>query len=529
MKKLPAAEVIERFGGIRPIAKALEITPSTVQGWKKRGVIPENRFDAVIAAAFEFDVEIKDLVEAALASAETVTPLAAVETSFEEKSTTAKPSRKENPLQSDGDRRQTDRRKSDRRKVQDPNYTGAERRVGSRRQGLDRRQIKEIRRAKRAFIERSMITTAFLFVLIGVPAIILLAPEFVQMQKSSSRVEYLEYELQNLNNQVYGLKRNQGSIAKMVSNRSHQPEQAGQQNWKAPEQIVRRIESLEQNLEGLNGNLNNTLSMLKKMGAMQKTSGGKLVLTESLDEIRGVVASLEGDMNKLNMAVDDARQGNEALAMIFKDVSRQDAGAAAMLLALSQLREMVSGDRTPFSKDLEMVRALVGGQPEMQEALASLAPYAEIGLLSQDILKTEFKALAGDIVLAQLRGEDMSIKERALKRMNNLVRVRRRTEVKGQTTEAIVARAQYYLDQGNIRKAVIELQTLEAEPKAVAQPWLNAAQARVVADRVTQKISKIVLEKISVGRQDTTQNIDDILYSEGSYGRSAVPVQERVK
>jgi len=46
------ADVIDRFGGVRPMAAALgHKNPSTVQGWKERGVIPVRQIPSVIEAA----------------------------------------------------------------------------------------------------------------------------------------------------------------------------------------------------------------------------------------------------------------------------------------------------------------------------------------------------------------------------------------------------------------------------------------------------------------------------------------------
>lgn len=50
--------VINAFGGIRPMASKLGIAVSTVQGWKTRGRIPENRWRDVIAAAAVHDVDL---------------------------------------------------------------------------------------------------------------------------------------------------------------------------------------------------------------------------------------------------------------------------------------------------------------------------------------------------------------------------------------------------------------------------------------------------------------------------------------
>jgi uroporphyrinogen-III synthase len=53
-----ATAVIDRFGGIRPMAAKLGVPVTTVQGWKGRGHIPENRFAAVRSAAAAHGVDL---------------------------------------------------------------------------------------------------------------------------------------------------------------------------------------------------------------------------------------------------------------------------------------------------------------------------------------------------------------------------------------------------------------------------------------------------------------------------------------
>lgn len=51
---IPALSVdalIERFGGIRPMAAKLDVPVTTVQGWKERAAIPERRWPEIVAAA----------------------------------------------------------------------------------------------------------------------------------------------------------------------------------------------------------------------------------------------------------------------------------------------------------------------------------------------------------------------------------------------------------------------------------------------------------------------------------------------
>ena len=50
--------IIEKFGGVRPMASALGAPPTTIQGWKERGFIPARRQSAVLAAARARGIEL---------------------------------------------------------------------------------------------------------------------------------------------------------------------------------------------------------------------------------------------------------------------------------------------------------------------------------------------------------------------------------------------------------------------------------------------------------------------------------------
>lgn len=58
MTPLSAREVIEKFGGIRPAAKAIGVAFTTVQGWKERDHIPDHRWQELHAAAAEQGIDL---------------------------------------------------------------------------------------------------------------------------------------------------------------------------------------------------------------------------------------------------------------------------------------------------------------------------------------------------------------------------------------------------------------------------------------------------------------------------------------
>lgn len=46
-----AQTIIEKFGGVRAMAAAIGCAPSTVQGWKNRGTIPDEKKTVVLDTA----------------------------------------------------------------------------------------------------------------------------------------------------------------------------------------------------------------------------------------------------------------------------------------------------------------------------------------------------------------------------------------------------------------------------------------------------------------------------------------------
>jgi DNA-binding transcriptional MerR regulator len=52
--------LIQRFGGIRPMANKLEVPVTTVQGWKKRGAIPAARLNDLLLAAQRHGIRLEE-------------------------------------------------------------------------------------------------------------------------------------------------------------------------------------------------------------------------------------------------------------------------------------------------------------------------------------------------------------------------------------------------------------------------------------------------------------------------------------
>jgi hypothetical protein len=165
--------------------------------------------------------------------------------------------------------------------------------------------------------------------------------------------------------------------------------------------------------------------------------------------------------------------------------------AATLLLGLSQFRSSLNRN-APFDEDLKLLENVLGADdPALQEAIKRLAPQASKGVLTPAGLSDELKSLAGEIVVSSIKGEDVSIREKAAARMNDLFQVEKNGElVTGTDTQARIARAQKMLDAGNIDDAVTELQALQGPARETAQPVIDEAQMTLLAQQVQELLSQ---------------------------------------
>ncbi len=58
-----ASQIIDRFGGIRPMSNKIHVPVTTIQGWKKRGMIPGARRAEILHAARENGIDLSDLLQ----------------------------------------------------------------------------------------------------------------------------------------------------------------------------------------------------------------------------------------------------------------------------------------------------------------------------------------------------------------------------------------------------------------------------------------------------------------------------------
>ncbi len=517
-----AIKIVNKLGGTRPLAKKLGIAPSSVQGWKERKKIPDNRLKEILEIAEKENIDIKSLFEEEVAKTNKL--------SKKKKKVRRKSKNNNKDISNETEetaavselperREGLDRRAGvDRRKGIDPRYKGPERRNGvSRRSGLDRRLQKEIRkkpslwREKLAFVERSVMTMSVIYMLATVAFIVMMGPEYHAAIKKAKQVEALEKKLESMGMQLSDLKEKQAPIHiagtinqkiealdRKTAQIARQFEAAGKLGGMA---VQGRIAKLENTVSSLS-------SLLSKIDGTDGTSDIK-----SIQELQNVIMNLKGDITKLNEKVANVKEENGEVVEVLKDVSSQDLGAAAMLLALGELREGIKSEK-PFAEDLKLISDLIGNNPEMQTKLKQLAPYAEKGVLSPARLQGAFGNMAVDIIKAGLSGNTDAVNSQLKKHIGNLVTITK--DGKPVLSESsmvynVVNKAEAQIKQGDIAGAVSTLKTLEGPAAIEAQKWIKMAKGTLVANQANSSLAKDILRKISSNRKVSIKSLEGFL------------------
>ncbi|MFN7126563.1 MAG: COG4223 family protein [Allorhizobium sp.] len=161
----------------------------------------------------------------------------------------------------------------------------------------------------------------------------------------------------------------------------------------------------------------------------------------------------------------------------------------ARAIALAGLKTAI--DRGgPFLSELDALKSVSPGDP----AIAALIPLASAGVPSRSDLARDFNQVAEDILAAinqPATGEGWT--DRLLASARSLVKVRPVGNVEGETPEAIVARVENKLQNGDLKGAALEWDTLPEAGKQASSEFSTKLKNRIEAEeRVAAALSQTV-------------------------------------
>lgn len=228
-----------------------------------------------------------------------------------------------------------------------------------------------------------------------------------------------------------------------------------------------------------------------KASVAQSTPGADPAILEQLrTQLAAAEQSIAALRNQIasNAEALDQSQARLAEAERKIDEPRSDV-EMARAIALAGLKTAI--DRGgPFLSELDALKSVSPEDP----AIAPLSRMASAGLSSRSDLLRDFSQVSNDILAAvnqQDVGEGWT--DRLLASARSLVKVRPVGNVEGETPEAIVARVENKLQNGDLKGASLEWETLPEAGKAASADFAQSLKNRIEAEElVAGALSKTV-------------------------------------
>jgi hypothetical protein len=167
--------------------------------------------------------------------------------------------------------------------------------------------------------------------------------------------------------------------------------------------------------------------------------------------------------------------------------------AATAALAVSALAETADTSR-PFGQELAGLQRVLPPSPDLR----ALETLSERGAPTRAGLAVQFGNMAGRAASAARNpGPDADLFSRIRYALSSIVTIRHVGSTKGSTPDAMLARAQALLDDGDVEGAVQALDPLPDTAREVLAPWFNAANRRIEIDRHVAAIRADALAGLS--------------------------------
>lgn len=569
-----AEETIKRFGGIRPMSNKTGIAVTTIQGWKKRGVIPETRYEDILTAAKLHGIDLQDTQQSSGEddSAEENSASNYESADFNENED-AQESENEDVSKDldaeegkDTDTEETDevlsledikvaddqiegsatKHEQNQEDIHDSHFSFDDEEDDEAEEEKAAAEIPVLMRPRRSdefmhkrkqpesadftqivIEEKSSKAGGYnkavgfgLLLLVLAAGAVLIVPKLGQKDdapKDTVTIADAEQEPQqptsfkglvpeDWSEQLEQLKHEAAQAKQAIDPALQEIQSAGQEfmdgNTAAIQSRVQQLESYVTEITE-STSISGLYARISEMG---NTVLGQDSLNQAMQGIYNVYGGLnpqeKADPEAINSKLDEARERDFAMGETFANVPKKDLQAAAMLLAMTQMRSSLAREHVPFEEDLAVLMGMVGKDDvELQASLDRLAPHAKSGVLTPQGLSNEFRGLAGDVVVSSLKGEEISLAERAQARMNDFLAIEKDGElITGTKTQAVVNKAQKKLDEGKVSDALSLLkENLSAPELEPLRPWMSKAEGLAAAIDVRRLINQNIELNLGTG------------------------------
>lgn len=295
------------------------------------------------------------------------------------------------------------------------------------------------------------------------------------------RMESMSQRLTTLETAAKGGQMADDALEEMEQRRAELSAQVGK--------LVSRVDSLEASLDSVRKMIEATNLPQEAADARRSLEelSQRLARLEGSGEVSGLkdeIQALDSENKRLSDSVADLNSRLEDLA---KNQSARAQAAVvqvrASIVTAGKLREALRSAAS-FVQPLADFREAAAGDAGLTAIADELAPYADSGIPVLATIRDEFDTTARRIAQAARQVEGEGWMAGVVNRLASLVSVRR-TEFAADddSPDAVLARADAAVDEGDLPAAVAALERLTGTPRQAAEDWIHRAKARIVAEQ----------------------------------------------
>jgi hypothetical protein len=271
---------------------------------------------------------------------------------------------------------------------------------------------------------------------------------------------------------------------------------------------ITELQGLQRQVDRLSGSGGSKGGLFGGSSDISALEGGVTEVNDAIRQIQSRLSQFSGEVTRnearLTSRLDELETRTpmdlsttlDALTNRMSSIERNDvareAFRAASAVALANLTRASQGS-SPFSAEFKAVQIIMEGD----ESLTELQAFSESGLPSVSILSKRFKDAARKIAKARRSESSWGFLGRLWSNLIASVTVRPKGDVKGTSVNAILARSEVRLEEGNLGAAIDELDALEGKASEAAQAWLDEARARARLDNLIGVLNTRVIADIS--------------------------------
>lgn len=464
--KFPDAEtVIERLGGIRPAAAKLGVPVTTVQGWKNRGRIPENRHAAILEIAARLGVDLGQASSrSAIGDSEDdggARPEAFSASDAVDAEVTASSSKDDAAMEKPASTQSS--------AMPDvPMSDSASPRTEAPRSGGG----------------LAWLSLAVALVALGGLVLFAVRPGIVAKVAESGladlreRLDMVEAtvgdEISSMKQRVERLAETQAPLSSNLADLRSRQSEAEQSATAVAEKIdavLPRIERLESEIRTISNRIDSVQQQTASVGQEAETRSG-----EAITRLRADIEALQAAVSSVNS---EQATVSKNLSEIVRQQSRGAGSTAALLLAIGQLESAVRSG-APFQGALERTRNIAEGQSSISEVLMQLDAWAETGVPTTAELERRFDYLKPAMAAGRTPPGGRSFLEGVWARVKETVSFRR-IDTESRSPITIAERA---LASGDLATAISATDGFGAR----IENWRKALRAKMESESVLREL-----------------------------------------